>query len=251
MAPRVLSVPAYVTCKRWKWCNKRLRMRKTGLPPNTEISNVLIDGVTFHDWTRSNDSVHTECLQVAAGNGITIRNSRFRNCHVFDLTFTMFNTTEPPTNITIENNFFDKSGAGGFYAVWFQSDAPSWTNVLVRNNSTLQDIAIDPASPSLTNVRFVNNVGELVQEACNPRITYRYNVWAGAKCDPTDQQVPPVDLVNPNPLGFLDPIGFDLHLLPDSPAINAGDPANHASTDIDGQARPLGGAPDAGADEVP
>lgn len=208
-------------------------------PENTPISNVLIDGVTFHDWRRSGPGVHTECLQVAAGNGITIRNSRFRNCDVFDLTFTMYLTDEPPTNITLENNFFDVVD-DGFFAVWFQADATAWSNVLVRNNSTLEDIAID-AGPPLTNVRFVNNLGALNQASCHPQVTYRHNVWDGAACGPSDRNAPS---------GFVDAAGFDLHLAAGSAAIDAGDPTDHPATDVDGQSRPLGSGPDAGADEA-
>ena len=57
-------------------------------PVGSPISNILIDGVLFHDWTRSSSTVHTECLQIAGGNGVTIRNSTFRNCAVFDLSIT-------------------------------------------------------------------------------------------------------------------------------------------------------------------
>jgi hypothetical protein len=35
-----------------------------------------------------------------------------------------------------------------------------------------------------------------------------------------------------------------------SAAIDAGDPSSYPSVDIDGQRRPLGAAPDAGADEA-
>ena len=40
-------------------------------------TNILIDGVYFHDIVRTNPAAHTECLQIMAGNGIVIRNSRF------------------------------------------------------------------------------------------------------------------------------------------------------------------------------
>ncbi len=54
---------------------------------------------------------------------------------------------------------------------------------------------------------------------------------------------------------FIQPYGqqqIDYHLLPDSPCINAGDPAfaNNSETDIDGQSRIMGGRVDIGADEA-
>jgi hypothetical protein len=42
----------------------------------------------------------------------------------------------------------------------------------------------------------------------------------------------------------------DFHLLPDSPCIDAADPASTVDVDIDGDARPQGAAADMGADEV-
>jgi hypothetical protein len=42
----------------------------------------------------------------------------------------------------------------------------------------------------------------------------------------------------------------DLHLAPGSPALNRGDPGTYPARDIDGQSRPLGSGPDAGADEA-
>ena len=44
-------------------------------------------------------------------------------------------------------------------------------------------------------------------------------------------------------------MSFDLHLAPNSEAINRGDPGSFPAGDIDGQARPDAGGPDAGADE--
>jgi hypothetical protein len=74
-------------------------------------------------------------------------------------------------------------------------------------------------------------------------VTYSYNVWRGAQCGPTD--------LNVASLGFLNstPGSFDLHLAAGSPAINRGDPGNYPVADFDGQTRPMGGVPDAGADE--
>lgn len=50
--------------------------------------------------------------------------------------------------------------------------------------------------------------------------------------------------------GYADRTGFDLHLSLSSPAIDRGNPFSFPATDIDGDPRPRGPAPDAGADEA-
>jgi hypothetical protein len=66
-------------------------------------------------------------------------------------------------------------------------------------------------------------------------------VWDGAACSLTDINAPS---------GFVDVATSDLHLLPGSAAIDAGDPLDFPAQDIDGRARPAGLLPDAGAVEA-
>ena len=47
-------------------------------------TNILFDGVRFHDYSRSSTSNHTECLHAVSVQNLTIRNSRFENCAVMD-----------------------------------------------------------------------------------------------------------------------------------------------------------------------
>jgi chitodextrinase len=203
-------------------------------------TNTLIDGVYFHDFTRSSSDVHMECLHVSSADGLTIRNSRFFNCAVFDIFLTYW--SGPVTrNITIENNFFDRSrdlngACCGYYAVQSHLDG-TYSNLLIRNNSSTMAFLI---VGNLSNTRMVGNVGPYYQNDCQPNITYSHNVWQGAACGSTD-----VNAAS----GFVNPGTLDLHLLPGSAAIGRGDPANYPGTDIDGDARPLGGSIDAGADE--
>jgi hypothetical protein len=77
----------------------------------------------------------------------------------------------------------------------------------------------------------------------DPRLAQAYNVWSDASCSATD-------LKTPN-LGFVEatPGAFDLHLRATSAAVDRGDPSSYPAGDIDGESRPLGAAPDAGADE--
>jgi hypothetical protein len=101
-----------------------------------------------------------------------------------------------------------------------------------------------PTGQISLNNRFVGNVGPMGQANCGiTGVTYAYNVWSDASCSATD-------LKTPN-LGFVDatPGVFDLHLKATSAAVDRGDPGNYPASDIDGESRPLGASPDAGADE--
>ncbi len=62
------------------------RIASDGTSTTASPTNVLIDGMRFHDYTLSaGSSAHVECLQVWAANGLTIRNSKFQNCETFDI----------------------------------------------------------------------------------------------------------------------------------------------------------------------
>jgi hypothetical protein len=206
----------------------------------TPPRDVLIDGVLFHDWTRTNEGVHTECLQIGAGIGITIRNSTFRNCDVFGLMISTFGAAGAPEDLTIENNVFDAAGDGGYYSVRFSEAAPVWRNVLVRNNSALQPFNVDP-KPRKVNFRMIGNVAPLEPWGCVGGISYAYNVWQGVRCGATD--------VNGR-LAFENAAKLDLRLKPGAAGIDVVQ-KNFAATDIDGRARPAGEAADAGAHESP
>jgi len=106
--------------------------------------NFVFDGVWFHDWTRTSTSVHTECLQVAGTTNMVIRNSKFSNCAVFDLSFTSYNNAGRVTNLLMENNFFDTAVSGGYFSVHFSAmDGGS-----VRFNSAKQVMFVDTPSPT-------------------------------------------------------------------------------------------------------
>jgi hypothetical protein len=207
-------------------------------PPGTRIRNIVIDGVTFHDVTRSNAGVHVECLLIGGGENVIIRNSRFERCSVFDLSIAEFNGSGPPRNFTIENNFFGASD--GFYSLHFNTNTTALHDIVVRNNSSPQAFYHGNDIPLLVGVRYVANVAPLGALHCDSRITYRHNIWDGGVCDATDVDAPS---------GFVDAAAGDLHLQPGAAAIGRGDPADYPATDIDGHRRPRGSAVDAGADE--
>jgi chitodextrinase len=219
--------------------------------PNVGASvptNILIDGVRFHDYTRSSDSVHTECLHAVSVQGLTVRNSRFERCAVMDFFLTINpNSTLPFRNVLIENNFFGKTIGGGYYSAYFDQRV-RFENVQFRNNSLAQLPIFESGSNNYTSFSVTGNVGEQLSFMCNSQVAYSYNVWYSsatnaAKCGSTD-----VALNGTSDPGWVDKVAVDLHLEPGSAAIDRGG-SSCPATDIDGDARSRGAACDAGADE--
>jgi hypothetical protein len=202
--------------------------------------NFVFDGVLFHDMTRTNSSVHTECLQVVGTTNMIIRNSKFTHCDVFDLSFTEYNNSGKVTNLLLENNSFDAATDGGYFAVnlsqldggvaRFNSSAQAWV---------IQGTNLSPMSIVGNNV--TNGVVDGNSGACASNATYKYNVTKGWKCGATD--------INASS-GFVNSGASDLHLVSGSAAIDFV-PLSVAgpATDIDGSTRPQGSARDAGAYE--
>ncbi len=233
--------------------NENNRIASNGPSTSASPRDILIDGVDIHDYTVTPGSgAHVECLQVWAVDGLTIRNSSFRNCEVFDIFLQKFPGGQAPTpsDILIENNFFDCCRSG-YYAIRL-ADHPgtSWKDVTIRNNSLNKGINPDPGVP-YSNVAIVGNVGPEVKfwngttDSLKPKpagLSVDYNVWyAGAKVGAHDKVAP---------AGFRDAANLDFHLVAGAAAIDAGNPASAPANDIDGDARPYGAAPDAGADET-
>jgi hypothetical protein len=228
-------------------------------PPNyiswgngtVEPKNILIDGVRFHDFRRGFAADHMECMMVSGGDGITIRDSWFTRCDIFDIYFTQWSGPGPPHDITLENNIFDVSTSDSqpgdtSLAVWFGDHMDSFKNITVRYNTALQEIGIGENPKQ--NVSFVGNLAPLPARSCDSAIHYSHNVWflswtQPAKCVSSDVAVHTADP------GFVDEAHLDLRLKRGSIAIGRGDPRNHPARDIFGHRRPRRGAPDAGAIE--
>jgi hypothetical protein len=202
-------------------------------PASSRPTGIVIDGVTFRNFTRSGSDVHTECLQVIDANRMVIRRSTFDNC---DGTAAIGITDGPTDDLTIENNFLGKAG-DAFYTMQITKNV---RNLRLRYNSATK-AAVFSDDESGGPYTVVGNYMPFSSGLCVPEGHYSHNVFAGGRCGPTDRSVRSMRFVNGNAL--------NLHLAPNSQAINHGDPRDYPGTDIDRQGRPKNGAPDAGADE--
>jgi hypothetical protein len=198
-------------------------------------SKVAIDGVYFHDYTRD-PGVHMECLHIHGGSGIVVRNSRFQRCAVMDIYITWW-SGQQTHDITIENNFL-----GAPPDSWYAIQAHAVPNVDIRYNSALAPFLFYTGKDWAGPVHVTANVAPLSPQGCNGsgEVIYAYNVWTGVACSATDRIAP---------TGFVNPGRLDLHLRPTAAAVRHGEPSNRPQSDIDGDARPRGRRPDAGADE--
>jgi hypothetical protein len=209
-------------------------------------SNILVSGVSFHDYTRTSPSVHMECLHVWPATELRIVRNRFRNCAIMDVFLSNYGKGGDLKDVTVENNVFDAPGsiAGGlskgFYSLVIGPFGRTASNISIDYNSFLAGPNFSP-NAHYSDVRVSSNVGPFSQYSCKyggPGITYSNNVWGGAKCSASDIKSPP---------DFVNPAGFDLTLKPGAPALAHGSRKGHPSIDIDGKVRPKVIAPDAGA----
>jgi hypothetical protein len=208
-------------------------------------SHILLDRVYMHGYhTEPHNSQHIECLMVNLADGLTIRNSRFRRCEDFDILVKRDFGDINISNLTLENNWFDDPYPDGYYTVLFSDPSnAAYTNVLIRNNSFNGSLLpVNSNGVKFTNFRIIGNVGTSIGRSCGVAgVTRSYNVWAkSSACNSTEKRAP---------TGFVNAAGFDLHLRRGAAAINRGDPGSFPRRDIDGQRRPVGKRPDAGADE--
>jgi len=214
-------------------------------------NHLLFQNDVFENFSRCTAADHTECLQIEPADDVVIRASVFRRCDTIDVNIAndLAGSSRSaagyraPNDILLENNIFagatDYTGGPTYYAL----NIRECTNCTVRYNSWLQAPRMPTGEISSGNV-FVGNLGPMPSWNClKTGVRYSHNVWLGAKCGASDKRV--------REIGFTNPKALNLHLLANSPAVNAGDPKNYPARDFDGQRRPAAKRPDAGAYERP
>jgi chitodextrinase len=216
-----------------------------GYPTTGAVQNVVLDGLRLHDSTIAPGSgTHSQCVFFGGGQNITMRNSVFWNCTTFDV----FVTTaggDVPSNFTFENNMFGVPYLHGtecchYFSVKFRDGSPL-NGLVFRNNSAEQEVGWPVEGVTGGGAKVTGNAiqGGMI---CKSGINFSYNVTTKlGPCAGTDKKV--------TSIGFANPAGHDFHLTAGSPAIDAGSPSDFPGRDIDAQSRPMGSAPDAGADE--
>ena len=236
-----------------------------GSSPN---KNIMIDGVTIHDFEIAYSQLsttHFECLQVWAADGLTIQNSTFKNCSVFDIFLQSAGSGQPPapTNVLIQNNFLDccsysDVGYRPNLSIEMATDhgEGSWNNVTIRNNSGDDGIAVGTGVAATFS-------GDVIENNILPSLGFAApssSVPAGVKVDYNEwysgSKVGTHDLTGASTSSLFGATNFankDFHLASGAPVIGKADPTagSYPSTDIDGNPRPASNGPDIGANEPP
>ena len=205
-----------------------------------ESYNVTFDGVEFHDATASRSDVHTECVMANNVQGLTIKNSLFRNCAYFGvLISSCCGGTLPPRDVLLESNVFENTYQ------WNGQEAPCSMmiggvriqNLTFRNNTYETPLCF--SNTQHVNTKFVGNLGRA--GSCASGVTYAYNVWSDNSCSSTDVRDANVSSQ------WMNPNGHDWRLRSGARAIDSASPTEYPATDRTGAGR--NGRADAGAYE--
>jgi hypothetical protein len=147
-------------------------------------TNILIDGVTFHDFTNKDDpTAHIECLQFGAAKHAVIRNSTFVRCAEHSVFVGAWGGTATISDMTFAHNRFG-SVPKGFYSLRVGRDGVS--DIKVRDNTAEKVMQVDPGVRGVTMER---NVAPRSPWECFAGQRYVDNVWSDVTCSKTDRKV--------------------------------------------------------------
>jgi hypothetical protein len=242
---------------------------RSGVP-----TNVTIDGVTFQNIDARDaggavpNDAHGECIHWGAGTTITIKNSTFKGCAVYNISFFNLGGAGIATGVLVENNFFDcpwnqatpgngvapiRCGAGGASLSVNNTTAAAVTytiryNSFADNSSMVFELG---GSGSFTGTTVIGNLGNRAYNLCNfSGVSCSYNVWDRTFDCPGSNETNATCSTDAS-AQYVSDATVNLHLVNGSAAETKGSPSVCPAADIDVQARPQPGATtcDAGADE--
>lgn len=210
--------------------------------------HITIDNVKLHDDPQTSPDKHLECLWASSMSNSTLSRLDFYNC-ALPMIISHFGTDLPLQNVTIEKSVFEASGWSGGQPGYYSIDgclstagSPGSLNLKYNYFAIPWGCAIEGGYSGLT---AVGNIGP--ETACRPGVTYRFNVWNGAKCDATDKQsAGATSQVVRVGLAFNGGPGDYCPLSPNSPQIDSGSLSDYPIIDFLGRSRYSGSAPDAG-----
>lgn len=233
-----------------------------GFAPGGTVLRITVDGYLFHDLydissgassCNNGNGPHSDCLQLAQGDTVVVKNSQFWNCATAGIQSNADWT--PYTTISYLNNFFGKVYTGGNGAEMgtgtpggSQADDCNGTNVIAYNtfstDGAVNQVCADTGTFIIEGNIVIGGTGVLLwSNAGSSAPTIDYTVISSGSIGTNSKTC------TPSFTGTFD--GLDgLHLNPaDTCASNAGKPGTSiVTTDADGGARAA--TPDAGADEI-
>lgn len=236
-----------------------------GFAPGGTVNNITIDGYIIHDLydisggqilcgSTFTNPPHADCLQIAQGTNITVKNSQFWNCATSDIQSNADWT--PYGSISYINNFFGHlHDAGGNAAeigttTGVQADDCTGTNVVAYNTfaaTALEQVCGTTGTFVIEGNIFMSGIDVSGLVGAGASNTTEYNVFqSGAPGSPIGTNPKTCTTLFAGSNAELD----GLHLTAgDSCATAAGKPSTTTvTTDIDGEVR--GNPPEAGADEI-